>query len=38
MAYVVSALWRANEGCEGRVAEVIGELLAPSRAEPGCLF
>ena len=38
MAYVVSALWRAKEGSEGRVAEIIGELLAPSRAEPGCLF
>jgi len=38
MAYVVSALWRAKEGCEGRVAEVIGALLGPSRAEPGCLF
>ena len=38
MAYVVSALWRAKEGCEGRVAEVIGELLGPSRAEPGCRF
>jgi quinol monooxygenase YgiN len=38
MAYVVSALWRAKEGCEGRVAEIVGELMAPSRAEPGCLF
>jgi quinol monooxygenase YgiN len=38
MAYVVSALWRAKEGCEGRIAEIIGALLEPSRAEPGCLF
>ena len=38
MAYVVSALWRAKEGCEGRVAEIISELVAPSRAEPGSLF
>ena len=38
MAYVVSALWRAKEGCEGRIAEIIGELLEPSRAEPGSLF
>ena len=38
MAYVVSALWRAKDGCEGRVAEIVGELLEPSRAEPGCLF
>jgi quinol monooxygenase YgiN len=38
MAYVVSALWRAKEGCEGRVAEIVGELIAPSRAEPGSLL
>jgi quinol monooxygenase YgiN len=38
MAYVVSALWRANDGCEGRVAEIIGELSGPSRAEPGVLL
>ena len=38
MAYVVSALWRAKEGCEERVAEIVGELAGPSRAEPGCLF
>ena len=38
MAYVVSALWRAKDGCEGRIAEIIGALLEPSRAEPGCLF
>ena len=38
MAYVVSAHWRAKEGCEGRIAEIIGELLEPSRAEPGTLF
>jgi quinol monooxygenase YgiN len=38
MAYVVSALWRAKAGCEGRIAEIVGELAGPSRAEPGCLF
>ena len=38
MAYVVSARWRAKEGCEGRIAEIIGELRGPSLAEPGCLF
>jgi quinol monooxygenase YgiN len=38
MAYVVSALWRANEGKEGRLAEVIEEMTAPSRAEPGNRF
>jgi quinol monooxygenase YgiN len=38
MAYVVSALWRANEGQEDRIARVIEQLTEPSRAEPGNLF
>jgi quinol monooxygenase YgiN len=38
MAYVVSALWRANEGEEERIARIIEELTEPSRAEPGVLF
>jgi quinol monooxygenase YgiN len=38
MAYVVSALWRANEGEQGRIARIIEELTEPSRAEPGNLF
>ena len=38
MAYVVSAHWRAKEGKEDRLAQLIGELTAPSRAEPGNLF
>ena len=38
MAYVVSALWRANEGEEDRIARVIEEMTAPSRAEPGNVF
>ena len=38
MAYVVSALWRAKEGEEGRIARIIEELTDPSRAEPGNLF
>ena len=38
MAYVVSALWRAKEGKEQRLAEVIDEMTAPSRAEPGNRF
>ena len=37
MAYVVSAGWLAHEGREERVSELIGELGAASRAEPGCL-
>jgi quinol monooxygenase YgiN len=38
VAYVVSAYWRAREGKADRLAEVIEELLAPSRAEPGNVF
>ena len=38
MAYVVSAKWRAKEGREDRLLEVIREMTAPSRAEPGNLF
>jgi quinol monooxygenase YgiN len=38
MAYVVSALWRAKEGKEGRLAELIEEITPPSREEPGNLF
>ena len=38
MAYVVSAYWRAKEGKEQRLTEVIDELTAPSRAEPGNRF
>jgi quinol monooxygenase YgiN len=38
MAYVVSALWRAKEGKADRLVEVIEELTAPSRREPGNLF
>jgi quinol monooxygenase YgiN len=38
VAYVVSAYWRAKEGKADRLAEVIEELLAPSRAEPGNVF
>lgn len=38
MAYVVSALWRASEGEDGRIERVIEEMTGPSRAEPGNLF
>jgi quinol monooxygenase YgiN len=38
MAYVVCAHWRAKEGKEGRLAEVIAEMAPPSRAEPGNRF
>ena len=38
MAYVVSAKWRAKDGKEDRLLEVIREMTPPSRAEPGNLF
>ena len=38
MAYVVAAKWRANEGEEEKIREII-EIMTPlSRDEPGCLF
>jgi quinol monooxygenase YgiN len=38
MAYVVSALWRANDREADRIARIIEEMTEPSRAEPGNLF
>jgi quinol monooxygenase YgiN len=38
MAYVVSAHWRAKEGKDERLLELIEELTPPSRGEPECLF
>ncbi len=38
MAFVVSALWRANEGEGDRIARIIEELTPLSRGEPGNLF
>jgi quinol monooxygenase YgiN len=35
MAYVVAAHWRAKDGAQDRVAEIIEELTPLSRAEPG---
>ncbi|HVO55699.1 MAG TPA: putative quinol monooxygenase [Solirubrobacterales bacterium] len=37
MAYVVIARWTAREGEEGAVAAALGEMIEPSRAEPGNL-
>ena len=38
MAYVVAALWRARDGEEERIRELI-EIMTPlSRDEPGCRF
>ena len=38
MAYVVSALWRANEGEEERIARICAEMTPLSREEPANLF
>jgi quinol monooxygenase YgiN len=38
MAYVVTATWVAKEGEEERVLAALKQLVAPSRAEPGCLY
>jgi quinol monooxygenase YgiN len=38
MAYVVSAKWRAKQGKEQRLEEIVRELIEPSRAEPGNLL
>jgi quinol monooxygenase YgiN len=38
MAYVVSAKWRAKEGKQERLLELIREITPPSRAEAGNLF
>jgi quinol monooxygenase YgiN len=35
MAYVVSAIWTANEGSEQAVLDAIRELAPLSREEPG---
>lgn len=38
MAYVVAALWRAREGEEERISELIEMMTPHSRDEPGCRF
>jgi quinol monooxygenase YgiN len=38
VAYAVAARWRAKEGCEDRLAQVIAELIPLSRLEPGRPF
>jgi quinol monooxygenase YgiN len=38
MAYVVAATWRAKDGDEERVRQVIEAMGPLSRAEPACLF
>jgi quinol monooxygenase YgiN len=36
MAYALTAKWTAQPGAEETVYAAIRELIAPSRAEPGC--
>jgi quinol monooxygenase YgiN len=36
MAYVLIVRMKAQEGNDGRAVEIIEELAAASRAEPGC--
>ena len=38
MAYVVAALWRAKQGQEENIAQVIEKMTPLSRQEPGCLY
>ena len=38
MATVLNARWRALEGKEDLIAEVLRTMTPLSRAEPGCLF
>lgn len=36
MDYVVAATWIAKPGSGDRVADILRQMLKPSRAEPGC--
>ena len=38
MAYVVAALWRAREGEEDKIRELIETMTPLSRDEPACRF
>ena len=38
MAYVVAALWRAKQGQEETIAQVIEKMTPLSRQEPVCLY
>ncbi|MER0240965.1 putative quinol monooxygenase [Streptomyces sp. HSW2009] len=37
MAIYVVARWRAKDGEDERVASLLSQIVAASRAEPGCL-
>jgi quinol monooxygenase YgiN len=36
MAYVVAAIWRAKEGQEERVTQILSTMTPLSKEEPGC--
>ena len=38
MTFVVTAIWRAKEGEEERIAEILATNAALSEEEPGCLM
>lgn len=38
MLYVVCATWRAKQGEEDRIAEIMEVMTPLTRAEPGCLL
>lgn len=38
MAYVVAAIWKAKQGEEKRILDVIKTMTPLSRAEPKCLY
>jgi quinol monooxygenase YgiN len=38
MTYVVTATWRAREGEEERIAQILETITPLCRAEPGCLM
>jgi len=38
MAYVVAAIWRAKEGQEERVTQILTTMTPLSQEEPGCLL
>lgn len=38
MAFVVAAIWKAKDGEQGRILDVIKTMTPLSRSEPKCLF
>ena len=38
MAFVVAAIWKAKQGEENRILDIIKTMTPLSRAEPKCLY